>query len=479
MAFDPPLTRPSLGLGLVILLSISSLAHGAWNLSPQSSSDLPRFLHGNEHSSFGSIVSDIGDVDADGVPDLLIADPDEEVGRVWIVSVRKRKALYSVPALPDGYEFTTQVRAAGDVDGDGTPDWILGGYSQRGESSSPRAKAKARPSSDEPRWSHEPSCALVFSGKTGMLLHHFSEERAGQQLGRCIAAAGDLDHDGHADIVLGARRSTTGAGRSGVACVRSGRDGSTLLTLGESEPLGQEALAVEGVGDVDRDGIPDIAVACGSQFEPVIAVYSGKSAKELFRLPGPRTFGWSLRCASDLDHDGSADLLVGWGGFARLCSARDDRTILRVSSALAEDGLRHALGDWYGSAVAILRGTAQDSIPTLVVSATETNVWGGTLYFYSASNGSVLTQVDDMHLSKIRFLESPEKPATPEEVHHLGSSLANLGDVDGDGYDDLACGVDNTEGAVDGHAFVFSGSIREPIYELRRRGDEVVVFVRQ
>ena len=60
-------------------------------------------------------------------------------------------------------------------------------------------------------------------------------------------------------------------------------------------------------------------------------------------------------------------------------------------------------------------------------------------------------------------------------MHHLGRVLANIGDVDGDGYDDLACGTDNGEGHVPGIAFVFSGRTHARLYTLRRKGDEVSV----
>jgi hypothetical protein len=63
-----------------------------------------------------------------------------------------------------------------------------------------------------------------------------------------------------------------------------------------------------------------------------------------------------------------------------------------------------------------------------------------------------------------------------DEVHHLGHQVENLGDVDGDGVDDLLCATDNSQGGAEGRAFIFSGMTQKKLFEIRRRGAEVVLM---
>ncbi len=407
---------------------------------------------------FGSPLSEIGDVDGDGVPELLVADTGSGNNCVWLVSLKKKKVLYSNPSLPGDSFMTTHICSLGDVDGDGSPDWIIGGTWRLPTPNG--AAAGLLPPSSAPT-----NGALVYSGRDGRVLHRFTDEIRGQCLGRCVAGVGDLDHDGHADILLGADRFRRGDQESAIAYVRSGRDGKVLLAVGENEPLGWSASEVEGVGDVDGDGTPDIGVICGkpSAYGHSLILYSGRTGEVLHRLPDSFPEGiYKLRPCGDLDGDGRADLLVGSVGAVQVLSGNTIASLLRLTSAAMEMGTDKGPGGQFGSAAVFLSDrSALHAAPTIAASDPATDLWGGTVYFCSAIDGKV----------RVRF-----RDADANGAHHLGSCVANLGDVNGDGYDDLACGTENWEGNVDGQAFVLDGLRGELLYELRRRGDEIVFF---
>jgi hypothetical protein len=417
------------------------------------------------HSTFGTSVSEIGDADGDGTPDLLVGEAGVPHGRVWLVSLRKRRALYSVPALSD-LNLDEQIRPLGDVDGDGHPDW---------------AQASA--------------CTVrVISGADGRLLHEFSSGASlpGQVDDSSVCGVGDLDHDGHADILIGTNRVGDDGRESGLASVRSGLDGHVLLTCGDHEPRGWLEIAVGAAGDVDLDGTPDIGIVCGEgpELKLSLAVYSGRTGELLRRVRDLPTNGrFRFKPCGDLDGDGRPDCIIASRGLVHVlfdCS-RTNPLVLREDEI--ERNLRRSSGGAFGGGIACLRdATPNSQAPTLVVSDpdatlwvrdTETALWGGAVYFCSADDGSVraVFSEDDADHARERGLFAGERNLPPAAgVHHLGSVLANLGDIDGDGYDDVACATENWEGAVDGQVFVLDGLRGKLLYELRRVGDDVRVL---
>jgi FG-GAP repeat len=108
-----------------------------------------------------------------------------------------------------GDRLGSRVAACGDVDDDGFPDWIVG---------APKADANG-PNSGS---------AMVFSGKSGALLHRFDGDSAGIEFGSAVDGAGDVNGDGHDDLIVGAPRKSDGMLSSGEVIVFSGADGSVL-----------------------------------------------------------------------------------------------------------------------------------------------------------------------------------------------------------------------------------------------------------
>ncbi|MGH7151443.1 MAG: FG-GAP repeat domain-containing protein, partial [Planctomycetota bacterium] len=184
---------------------------------------------------------------------------------------------------------------------DGVPDVFVG---------TPRFQSSVAPNS--------PGGAVLFSGATGAPIFTVTGLAPLDLFGASVAEAGDLDGDSVNDLVVGGANFLGPTGLpSGYARVFSGATGSLLysLTPSPSSPPGF-GRSVAGAGDVDADGVPDVAV--GSHSGPIgvrqAAVISGASGALLYFVNSASvvsSFGTSVAGAGDVNGDGLEDLIVG------------------------------------------------------------------------------------------------------------------------------------------------------------------------
>jgi RHS repeat-associated protein len=174
--------------------------------------------------------------------------------------------------------------AVGDVNGDGTPDIITAPGPGGG------------------------SVVKVFDGKTGQLLSSFNAYNPGQTNGVYVAA-GDVNGDGHADIITG-----TDAGSAPLVKVFSGTDDSLLASF-LSDPTSPPDGVRVAAGDVQADGHADIITGAGPGGPPRVCVFDGVTDQEIYDfLASDMTFhGGVYVAAGDLNGDGKADLITGLG----------------------------------------------------------------------------------------------------------------------------------------------------------------------
>lgn len=336
----------------------------------------------------------------------------------------------SAPALPlviegdeEGDCFGATVADVGDVDGDGCHDFGVGAVSHLG---------------------HSKRYVRVFSGADRTPLLTLRDSRSGGALfGASIAAAGDVDGDGHGDVIVGSPRFLMGRGN---AQVFSGADGRRLAKLEAADGGASFGWSVCSLSDLDDDGRPDLAVSSFETFDAaIVVVYSGATGREIDRIESLHG-GAVLANAGDVDGDGLDDLLVG-------CPARSVEALYQGEARVLSGATRKELHRWpgprmhtsLGSAVAGVGDLDGDGRGDLLICAEGLDRKGsnaGAAFVLSGAAGTVIYRLDG-----------------PGADTEFGSRCSRLDDVDGDGVPEFAVLTQRSVGAtyVPGRAYVYSG----------------------
>jgi len=313
-----------------------------------------------------------------------------------------------------------QVAAAGDVDGDGVVDHLLA-Y-KAGAGNGPFAGA-----------------VRVHSGATGALVRTHFGNTSTASAGSALAGIGDVDGDGRSDYAIGA--ASEGVNAVGAVRTFSGATGAPLWVAFGDQTNQYLGRTLRRGPDIDGDGVDEV-LACGS--DQRVLVLSGASGARLRELPDSNFgFGQALENAGDLNGDGIGDLLIGapvallggqFSGFVRVLSGATGLPLYPAILAPAPLGrFGHALerlGDYDG-----------DGAPEFAVSSP----WegpAGHVRVYSARTGALVVDLDGAAYGV----------STSSTSGSFGWSLARLGDVNGDGVEDLGIGayydVASNHGAV-------------------------------
>ncbi len=210
---------------------------------------------------------------------------------------------------------------------------------------------------------------------------------------------------------------------------------------------GNFGYCVCGVGDVNRDGVADFAVGwpCAHSisaerdghpsFSGEVQVHSGSTGALLYRVDGEvehQLFGASIAALDDLDGDGVSDFAVGsvLGGVVRIVSGRTGKTISRLNGTTSQGG------ELFGWSLARIRDIDGDHVDDLLVGAPRSPARSegaeligersGAAYLFSGKTAKLLRSFTVDVLAK------------PPRGFWFGCRVADAGDVDGDGVDDLA-----------------------------------------
>jgi len=389
------------------------------------------FLGESAGDGLGRAVKIAGDIDGDGFCELIVGatgsdNNGADSGSVLVYSGLSGDLFYRFDGEASGDGLGVSVDGAGDVNGDGWPDFIAGA----------------------PWGDHnnvmDTGAAFVYSGLDGSTLHSFYGLSADDGLGWSVGGAGDVNADGYADVVVGSPGDDSNGPDSGAAHVFSGFDGSLLYVFHGVSPGDGFGMSVSDAGDVDADGHADVIV--GSPFADAIGndsgsarVFSGMDGSVLLAFYGSSgdSLGVSVSNAGDVNGDGWPDLIVG--------AINEDTNGPQAGSALVYSGWNGSiLLAWYGA-------QAWDGLGWQVADLGDVNADGhedvgianarGTIFANSGSDGSLLYALG---------LETTGAP-----VYYLGGN----GDVNGDGFSDFIVGNPSADdnGPNSGVAYVFSG----------------------
>ena len=249
----------------------------------------------------GSAVDGVGDVNGDGRSDVVVSSflKAGERGRVWVLSGLDGDIVHAVTGQNPGDRLGFDVAGLGDVNDDDVPDFGAGAYQSdfKGDNA---------------------GLAFAFSGVDASQLLIFSDGQPGDEFGFSISGAGDIDDDGFDDVIVGARLSDAGTGNPtddrGQAFVYSSKTAQLLHTLTGDDPGDEFGYDVAGLGDADGDGIVDVIVGAPKAGPGEVHAFSGADGTELYALEGENDgddFGLSIDGNGDTDDSGAPEALVG------------------------------------------------------------------------------------------------------------------------------------------------------------------------
>ena len=425
---------------------------------------------------FGSSVASVGDVDGDGTGDLAVGAVRDAVrapgspraqahGAVHVLSMNSDGTvkIYSkidaqTPglSLSAGSEFGSSLAAVGDLDGDGVPDLAAGAESNDGP---------ANNSGTLHLLLLDSGGTLKSSSDIGRAAGGIPSPGAGHEFGSSVASMGDLDGDGSADLVVGAK--SAGIGGDAYVLFMDGLSAGSAVRLSESGPdaplsAGDMFGSVAGIGDLNRDGVPDLAVGAAGDdtgTRDTGAVYlfffnadgtSESRAVNAGTSRGPALgrddrFGSSVAEIGDLDRDGVADLAVGAGGdlnetgTVHLLFLNSDGTVKRTAeiNGSVVNGPSLRVGDRFGSSVAGIGDLDRDGVPDLAAGAPRDGGLGSAHLIFLNSDGTVKRS------AKLDFAAVNMPSVSFGDM--FGSSVAGIGDLDRDGVQDLAVGSSGSD----------------------------------
>ena len=315
---------------------------------------------GAEGANLGIGLEGAGDVNRDGAGDVIAGAPG--AGRAFVYSGRDGRLLLTLAADTAGESFGQSAARAGDQNGDGHADLIVGA-----PGSSARGQAAGR--------------AYLFSGKDGSRLGILEGERAGDRYGSIVAGP---RHGQRGPLLVGA----PGAGPRSLGRVYVHEAGSPkpkFLIEADSTGAALGAMFTSVVGDVNGDRVPDVYAAdfgnaARGPATGRVYVHSGADGRPLHVLTGEGPgdgFGIGSADVGDVNRDGFDDLLVGaWqysgaapsGGKVYLYSGKDG-TLLRAITGRVP-------GETFGFDATGVGDVNGDGVPDLLLTSTWSNIKG-------------------------------------------------------------------------------------------------------
>jgi hypothetical protein len=416
----------------------------------------PDGLSANREIRLGTALGRMGeslasaDVNGDGFSDVIVGEPEfdggtQDEGRVFIYYGSRDGLGTTADELAgnlEGGRFGAAVANAGDVNGDGYDDVVVG---------APNWSVSLN---DQGRVYFYPGAA---SGLSSVAVSQIGGTQAGGLFGAALASAGDVNGDGYGDVAIGAFGHDGDQINEGRVFVHPGSPtglsfGSWILEAGVA---GAEFGRSVAAGDVNGDGFSDVVV--GAPRDSSMVHEGGRVYVHLGSLNGPISpaasigagdttlehLGWSV-ASGDIDGDGFDDVVAGSPDFTNGQSGEGRFTLFRGAAAgtlstIAERESGQS-GARLGFSVAVAGDTNGDGFAEVIAGAPGNTIFGSGTGFvrlwYGAPSG--IAQSHSWETTAITF----------GSQGLFGASVSGAGDVNGDGFAEVIVGAPNTSPQV-------------------------------
>ena len=442
-----------LALGVMAVVLVAGQAHAT--TMPRPFFLTPDWMVSGELPGdyFGKSVGTAGDVNGDGYDDIIIGDPVHARAYLYLGSVSGLgyRPAFTVTgeALLD--QFGEVVATAGDVNGDGYADVIVGAWF----------------------YNSETGRTYVYHGSENGLNTTPAFIATGEEpfsyFGRAVGTAGDVNADGYDDVIIGAFQYFNATGRAYVYLGSANGLGATpaFTATGETSFDGF-GVSVGTAGNVNADGYADIIVGAlwtGGAGRAYVyqGAANGLSPTPVFSVSGAAPYdrlGISVRTAGDVNGDGYSDVLIGAMGWY-------------TSTGWAYVYTGSVNGLYTTPAIVAAGETANDGFGSLVRPGGDINADGYDDVIIGAPN--YLTQTGRIYIylgTASGLSATPTFTLTGEAPYDFyGETAGTAGDVNGDGYADLiigAWGYSNFTGrayAYYGSAFILGFRLHLPLLQ--------------
>ena len=408
---------------------------------------------GQPAARFGISVASAGDVNQDGFGDVIVGAPEydtagsTDAGRAYVY-LGAPGGLSMTPAWTasgvdqvEGW-YGSSVALAGDVNGDGYSDIIVGesGYDTANDQAG-RAyvyHGGASGPSMTPDWTS------------------WGDDQLQAQFGYSVASAGDVDDNGFDDVIVSAHWFDTANSMAGKVYLFYGDPGGLSsaagwTSSGEDQAFAQYGQSVASAGDVDNDGYSDLIV--GAFAFDSVGTNEGKVYLYLGGPAGPSGtadwtstgddqsqsgYGWSVASAGDVDNDGFDDLLVGARSFTTPTSTSAGKAYLYPGGPGGPSSipLWTSSGDdtqnsFFGASVAPGGDVNSDGYGDVIVGAPQTDTiwsWAGKVHLYLGGPAGPSLTAD--------WTSSGDD----KRDAYFGSSVSSAGDVNQNGRSEVILG---------------------------------------
>ncbi len=359
------------------------------------------------------------------------------------------------------------VSSAGDINGDGFADIILGGGID-----GPNGQGSGISYVIFGQGLRFPASFQV-SSLNGVNGFQINGEEANDNSGHSVASAGDVNGDGYDDLIIGARYADTADRDAGASYVVFGKaagftadldltslDGTNGFQINGEAFLNNAGEVVASAGDLNGDGYADLVIGTGSS-RTAYVVFGGAQFDanvDLSSLDGSNglqingdVYSGSVASAGDVNGDGLADLLVGapldnpdgaqtGGAYVIFGKSSGFSAELILADLDGSDGFRIAgenLLDQLGVSVDSAGDFNGDGYDDIIVGrrATQYNQYTGGAYLVFGKAGGFAAEITVADLDGVNGFRFAGEP-----YNRIGLSVASAGDVDGDGFGDLILG---------------------------------------